>query len=1648
MLWPIEAQGWPMASGRSMVYSAVILALLILSAPAIALLGGTIDSNASALFEAKPNVAGATPNDITADGDIADWPADTLMATDSNGVDFRLTWNATHLSLAWSGTDWAATEGGADLFVYLNTSSGGNSLSDDWNGRHTLPFDADYAILLEDSSYHAIRYFDGTIWQTTAEENAQMEIHTFPGNRFIGWSGDNDTEITIPWSAIGNPTSVDIIVWSQWQSGQHAWTVFPEENPASRNGAENGAETFTHAYQISDRNLSLSPNTLPKVVSGGVEKRADALNLAIVFHQHQPYYKNKLTGTYEMPWVRVHAMTEYVDSPGILAQNPGTKITYNLVPSFIEQLVDYHRNETPDVHTDFARRTWPTHANGTVSDYPNATERELHTMQFQSFWNSGWIYNVSASDADLGWLYPSSARYAEIYGMTRHNLKPATIMDDTLLSPQNLLDLQVLWYLYQFSPDYVLGEYANLEDSVADGRPAHADATLETLFMQNGDYTPADLAYVIQAQHEGMANVLPMYSALAERGQIELTTTPYYHPIMPLLMQDGWKMEDGIQVDKASWPDDVRTQLNRGMDLFEAELGFRPTGMWPSEQSVSPSMVQPVSEVGVQWMVTDEVILGDSTRVGGGTIDIENAADLATPWLVSGRPSESGGDANATAGEVAVIFRDRVISDRIAFQYGTMSPEAAVSDFIAHIDGVRQDLLDAGLDPSKHMLTVALDGENWMFMSEFQHRNNGRPFMQEWYSRLASHPTIVTTTPSEFLENNTDLPRIETISTGSWIDGTLRTWAGEEEESLGWQRLVEARQALVAFEEANPSHSGLESAWESLYIAEGSDWFWWYGLDQDSGYDELWDTLFKVHLSNIYRPLGLDLPPYLQDLWTNPSTPSIPYGGIIEPLIDGVALPGEWDGAARYDADSIDGGSMDIDAFYLGYDASNVYVRVDLATNGSDWESLDLDYLPDLAIYFMQPNAINFNEVETNFRTYYGNQILGFPAKKMVAFNFDQMLGDDGLAKWNLFDAQGKIGDVEGWQMISTSGLGGCAALDVYEFKIPWSELGLAPRASTRVKVVTAEANSLSYGDGIDAEMAPPAPAEMVMPDLEQWVTLLDIDDVTGDENGDGDYTYPLASDFEPGAGLWDVTHLKVSQSAWNARFEIEMSEMTDIWTLANGFSHQIIQIYVDRGETTYGRTEMLEGANAEIHPDWAWEVAISATGEPGAVKAVDASSGGTSAKGIEVSADSTTNIIQITVSKSVIGNDIPNYRFVIVVGSQDGFGPGKWRDVDATAKTWRLGGGADPASDDGIDYDPNIVEIILDAAHSNGSAAAQAAMLAGYDVAAHQYAQLTGVEIPEVAQQIYGAKVAGVTANGAILEWSTTQPEAAIVHCTSQATGEGEGGDGNGSGVGTDDTGVGTIVSFSENDTNSDAALLLSHTILLSSLSTNTSYECWISIANSNSTALSFNTSAEVDSTPPEILQIRATVLEDGRIKISWYTSENAAENVTIQPEDPLQSGQADASADAANTTWLTGDLVALSKNHELTSAAALTNGVWLLTILATDASGNTNTTTTSVTVAIEGENQPDDGEPDGGDDVEPCASTVAGCENGEVAAGLIEMLDDPFVILAMLVIAVAMVLALIRAGRNEIDLYDHSESQIIVSDLDDLDNLVEEIE
>ncbi|MEK9652072.1 MAG: hypothetical protein VW102_07745, partial [Poseidonia sp.] len=221
-------------------------------------------------------VQGTPPESIAVDGDFSDWSNDSLLQSDGNGIDVRMTWNDTHLFLGWDGTDWKSTFEGADLFVYLNTTQGGSVLARDWGFAHTLPFEADHGFVLEDDTYFQHIAHDGVSW---VDQGTGVDL-------YAGWSENLATELALPWSALGNPVGFEIFMYAQWQDAGHVWASFPTQNPASNNGAE----VFTHAWHVANTSNVTDLSNLPIVESGGVEKVEDALNLAIIFHQHQPYY--------------------------------------------------------------------------------------------------------------------------------------------------------------------------------------------------------------------------------------------------------------------------------------------------------------------------------------------------------------------------------------------------------------------------------------------------------------------------------------------------------------------------------------------------------------------------------------------------------------------------------------------------------------------------------------------------------------------------------------------------------------------------------------------------------------------------------------------------------------------------------------------------------------------------------------------------------------------------------------------------------------------------------------------------------------------------------------------------------------------------------------------------------------------------------------------------------------------------------------------------------------------------------------------------------------------------------------------------------------------------------------------------------------
>jgi hypothetical protein len=358
------------------------------------------------------------------------------------------------------------------------------------------------------------------------------------------------------------------------------------------------------------------------------------------------------------------------------------------------------------------------------------------------------------------------------------------------------------------------------------------------------------------------------------------------------------------------------------------------------------------------------------------------------------------------------------------------------------------------------------------------------------------------------------------------------------------------------------------------------------------------------------------------------------------------------------------------------------------------------------------------------------------------------------------------------------------------------------------------------------------------MPNLESWVKILDMQDPTGDETGDGDYKYPLAGDFSPGAGLFDLEHTVIEQSAWNVRFTFTMAEITNNWNMMWGWSHANIQIYVDSAPG--GNQDLLPGTYAMTDPEWGWESAVMLVGEAGPVYGMTHESSTRITTGIEARADAETNTIVATISKSIIGGDLAASRFLIVVGSQDGYGEGKLRAVDEDASTWVAGGGAPSNPTNLQKYHSTIWDVLLPESVN------QEAMLDSYDVGMMTYAELHGIELPPIEQQVYGLAVSEVTGDSALLTWSSAKSGQMDLSVTGDA---------------------GIVIDEAWTSSSSD------HVYVISGLGPGAEYFVTI-IADGASVGTSFTTPVEVDGEAPEILGADYD-LDDGVYHMIFFTSE-----------------------------------------------------------------------------------------------------------------------------------------------------------------------------
>jgi alpha-amylase/alpha-mannosidase (GH57 family) len=934
------------------------------------------------------------------------------------------------------------------------------------------------------------------------------------------------------------------------------------------------------------------------------------LYVAIIWHQHQPMYgRVPETGDYVRPWVRVHAAKDYLDMAATVAAYPDVHLTFNITPSLIHQLDDLASG---------ARDAYWTLTEVDAAELSEADRRFILERFFDT--NPRVIAR-----------FPRYQQLADLRGGS-----DAAQIDAALASwsEQDFRDLQVLFNLAWTDPDWL------------------AQEALASLVAQGSDFSEADKDVVLAEHLRIIREVIPALAEMQAQGQIEITTTPYAHPILPLLADSDlarMAMPGATLPPRFLYGQDAVAQVRLGVEVYEEHFGVAPRGMWPAEGSVAPIIISMLANAGIGWIASDEEVLARSlpdfdgfTRSSGDTVLQADA--LYRPYTVSG-----------ARGEVTILFRDRLLSDKIGFEYsGTPGAEAA-ADFLQRLNDIQAELEAAGA-AGPHLVTVLLDGENaWEY-----YENDGKDFLNALYQGLSESENLRAVTPSEFLAATEDPRPLETLWAGSWINHDFSTWIGEDEENQAWTYLGQTRAALeAAIREGTLDEGQIAEAMETMYIAEGSDWFWWYGTDQNSGSDDTFDEQFRGYLASVYALIGKPPPDFvrLPIVTQPPQAPAREPADLLAVVVDGVAQEGEWDAAGFH---SLPDG--DPSGFYFGFDAETLFLRFDV-TNGLSSEDT-------FGFYFSLHTGGPANAYS---RYGGGNALLGFGADRLLELTLR-----NGMPSAALYAADGRngwnpLGAVPGSEIRWAAGPDG-----VVEIAAPMVALsGALGGARFNMRLIVSDGQA-------DISMIPAGgPALLVTPDLPVPNVVLDLLDPSYDDHGPGDYTYPTDGVFVD--GVFDLAGLVVGSDEEDVIFRMTLNgPINNHWSSPNGLSAQTIDIYIDVDGAAQGERMLLPGRNAALTPDFAWDYVAWVEGwtpglyQPGPEGPVEIDAE------LGVLTNPTQRRVTITIPRSLLPGDVASWSVAVVILGQEGYpAAGVWRvrDVNPVAEQWRFGGGPSDAN-------------------------------------------------------------------------------------------------------------------------------------------------------------------------------------------------------------------------------------------------------------------------------------------------------------------------------------------------------------------------------
>ncbi len=732
------------------------------------------------------------------------------------------------------------------------------------------------------------------------------------------------------------------------------------------------------------------------------------LYVAFVWHQHQPLYRSRVAAAesskvqYRLPWVRLHGTKDYLDLVLLLSRYPKLHQTVNLVPSLILQIEDYVSGQAVDPYLELAL---------TPED---SLDEEQKRFIIEHFF-----------DGNHRTLVDPHPRYAELYHQQQEKGQRWCLEN---------------WGLQEYADLLAWHNLAWIDPLFWD------DPQINRWLKQGKGFTLGDRQQIYAKQREILSRIIPQHRQMQDAGQLEVTTTPYTHPILPLLADTHAGRvavpEMILPEQRFQWPEDIPRHLGKAWELYFNHFGRTPRGLWPSEQSVSPAILPYVAKQGFHWLISDEAILGWTLQHffhRDATGNVEEPELLYRPYRLQ-----------TEYGDLAIVFRDHRLSDLIGFTYGSMEPKKAATDLVGHLEAIartlkarqteRPDIEEAG--PSLQqpwLVTIALDGENcWEFYPQ-----DGKPFLEDLYQLLSDHADIKLVTVSEFLDQ---FPPTETIPTdklhsGSWVDGSFTTWIGDPAKNRAWDLLYEARQTLAKHPEATPERN--PEAWEALYAAEGSDWFWWFGEGHSSNQDAMFDQLFREHLTAIYQALNEPVPASVQrPVEVHAARGDHAPEGFIHPYIDGYGDEQDWDKAGRIEIGGARGTMHQasvLQRLWYGVDHLNFYLRLDLQAG----KKAGVDCPPEVNLFWFYP-----------YRTMHNSPIplVHVPDEAPLNYLYHHHLGINLLTETIWFQEA-----AEHFRWHSRASRAQVGLKTCLEVAVPWDDLQIEPDCSLQMILVLSD---------------------------------------------------------------------------------------------------------------------------------------------------------------------------------------------------------------------------------------------------------------------------------------------------------------------------------------------------------------------------------------------------------------------------------------------------------------------------------------------------------------------------------------------------------------------------------------------------------------